>query len=517
MKGKSWSRLKVPEYLGLLVVGIAIIIAIAKPGLVLLPVVLLFITLLLNAMNHLGFEQEFRRRLFDVANKYNLLNTAVGDLDAQVSKYTQQSVSTFGRDPMTLQGRSPGTETPTTIDSSPYLQSIENSLTSVVEYLNRYQLAERLERLEEENKQLKSNLNAVLRYINSGAVQASSAIAPSAATGPSFQFPPLKDPQKQPQWRQLYTLSGHGDCVTALAISNDGRFLLSGSWDHSVKLWSLATGKLVSTTIAHNQGILGVSFVQDPSAPGEIYQFITSSFEDVVKVWQLDLQGDGGAMINLVHSLIGHSGSVRSLALSPDHNYLVTGSYDHTIKKWHLSQAQEVFSGYHNDEAIQSVAISPDGQVIASGGGEGRIWFWDFSTGQKLGSVLGDRVVAVESMGFHPQSDLFVTGGVDGSMDVWRFNPGDYGQCEILYSVKGHDGQITDLQFSKMGDMIYSSGVDGRICMWRLGEKEPTHEIYFSEEQTGNHCRTLSLVLSPDGELLVAGGANGQIKVWLQE
>src|SRR5579872_6996770 len=71
--------------------------------------------------------------------------------------------------------------------------------------------------------------------------------------------------------------------------------------------------------------------------------------------------------------LKGHAESVYSVAYSPDGRYVVTGSFDHTLKVWEAASGKEIKSfggaaGHQN--LVLSVAVSPDGTQIASGGSD---------------------------------------------------------------------------------------------------------------------------------------------------
>src|SRR5262249_31670797 len=109
--------------------------------------------------------------------------------------------------------------------------------------------------------------------------------------------------------RTCRSLIGHTDVVNSVAISPDGRRLVTGSWDRTAKVWDAGNG----------QELL---------------------------------------------SLKGHSGGVASVAISPDGRRLVTGSQDGTAKVWDAATGQELLS---LTSAVTSVAISPDGRQVVTG------------------------------------------------------------------------------------------------------------------------------------------------------
>ena len=108
------------------------------------------------------------------------------------------------------------------------------------------------------------------------------------------------------------TLKGHIKGVRSVAFSPDGKTLASGSYDNTIKLWDVGTGKEKST-------------------------------------------------------LRGHTKIVTSVAFSPDGKTLASGSLDGTIKLWDVSTEREKVTWIHI-RGVESLAFSPDGQTLASGG-----------------------------------------------------------------------------------------------------------------------------------------------------
>ena len=65
--------------------------------------------------------------------------------------------------------------------------------------------------------------------------------------------------------------------------------------------------------------------------------------------------------------MVGHSAGVYSVALSPDGQYLASGSWDNNVKLWRVESGEcaRTMEGHSYD--VHSVSFSPDGQYLASG------------------------------------------------------------------------------------------------------------------------------------------------------
>ncbi len=180
------------------------------------------------------------------------------------------------------------------------------------------------------------------------------------------------------QVRHLF--SGHEQDIYSLDYSRNGRFIASGSGDRTARVWDIESGQCV-LTLSIEDGVTTVAISPDGN------YVAAGSLDKVVRVWDAKTG-------YLVERLEGHKDSVYSVAFSPNGKDLLSGSLDKSIKMWELSTPRGVPLGNapkggfcrttflgHKDFVL-SVALSPDGQWVVSGSKDRCVQFWDPRTAQ---------------------------------------------------------------------------------------------------------------------------------------
>ena len=126
---------------------------------------------------------------------------------------------------------------------------------------------------------------------------------------------------KHSDWpRNQHVLQGHTSSVRSVAFSQDGRYIVSGSGDRTIRVWNAQTGDQVGSPLeGHTDSIWSVAFSQDGR------YIVSGSADRTIQVWNAqtgDLVGN---------PFQGHTDSVLSVALTPDGRHIVSGSHDRTI------------------------------------------------------------------------------------------------------------------------------------------------------------------------------------------
>lgn len=122
----------------------------------------------------------------------------------------------------------------------------------------------------------------------------------------------------------------HGAGVQVLRYSSDGRWLATGGFDHRIKVWDAATGKLLQTLVGHDDGINDIAFSPD----GELVA--TTSRDATTRLWS---RADGGAMAYLLHLSNAKWGSSSSVVISADGRFDATNLEDLSGLHWLLPAA----------------------------------------------------------------------------------------------------------------------------------------------------------------------------------
>jgi hypothetical protein len=189
-------------------------------------------------------------------------------------------------------------------------------------------------------------------------------------------------------WGERIVFGGHTGAVVAVAFSPDSTRVLTGSWDHTARLWDTATGEVVATLAGHTDHITSVAFSPDGK------RVLTGSEDNTARLWD-------SATGKVVATLAGHTGPVTAVAFSPDGKRVLTGSWDRTARLWDAAtgKALETLAGHTGP--VTAVAFSPDGTRVLTGSQDTTARLWDAATGKVLATLVG-HAFSITNVAFSP-------------------------------------------------------------------------------------------------------------------
>jgi WD40 repeat protein len=205
-------------------------------------------------------------------------------------------------------------------------------------------------------------------------------------------------------------LGGHKDGVHAVAFSADGRRLVSGSLDGTLRLWDLKTGKEIKQFPGIRDQIRSVDY----SADGKqiLSGHLGPKSEFLVRLWDVDARKE-------VRSLKGHAKDVTAVFFHPDGKSAVSTSMDGTAIVWNLDEGKEIRRMKH-DGGIYGAALSHDGKRLLTAGFSDRtVRLWDVESGKELKSFANHGGAAL-GVDFSKDGRLALSCDARATVRLWR-------------------------------------------------------------------------------------------------
>jgi WD40 repeat protein len=212
----------------------------------------------------------------------------------------------------------------------------------------------------------------------------------------------------QDGWLKL--LEGHENAVSSVAFSPNGKTIVSGSYDQTVRVWDAATGVEQHKITGHEHGVESVTFSPDGKT------IVSGSDDQTVRVW------DAATGVEQ-HKITGHEEPVFSVAFSPDGKTIVSGSQDRTVRLWNAATGVEQHKMTGHESEVESVAFSPDGKLVVSGSYNQTVRVWDAATGVEQHKMTGHEE-AVRYVAFSPNGKTIVSRDYSGTSYIWDVDTG---------------------------------------------------------------------------------------------
>lgn len=285
------------------------------------------------------------------------------------------------------------------------------------------------------------------------------------------------------------TLITHTHPVVALDIGPRGHWLATASADHAVRIWDLASGRLLHVLATGNRNALSVAFCSDRRT--------LASGDEAGRVHLWDAQAG-----QLRHVLEAHTALVMAVAFSPDGRLLATGGADGAIRMWDVASGQLIRTLGGHKGYLLALAFSADGTQLVSSGADEVIRIWTLPNGA-LRATLTGHIGYVFSVACSPDGIHLASGGADGAVRLW-----DLGAGKLLRTLGWHKAWIMAVDFSADGERLASAGRDHAVRLWNVADG------VLDRSFEGHGDAVTDVAFSPTGAVLASAGKDHTVRIW---
>ena len=254
----------------------------------------------------------------------------------------------------------------------------------------------------------------------------------------------------------LRILEGHAERVSALTLNNDGSLAISAGDDQTLRIWNVDSGDCQKTFEPDARMIFAVSLETNGrmallAAGGDQYAGVE---ESKLQLWSLTT---GRAM----RMLEGHTSATKTAVISPDGRWGLSGSDDNTMRLWDIPQSLcvRVFEGH--EHYVSSVRMTADRYWALSGSWDRTLRLWETSTGRCVRKFVGHENM-ITAVDLSADGRRAVSGGWDNTVRLWDVPSG---RCLRVY--EGHEGMITSVAISPDGRRLLSGSWDKTVRVWK--------------------------------------------------
>ncbi|MGK7900753.1 MAG: hypothetical protein AB4352_04945 [Hormoscilla sp.] len=300
-------------------------------------------------------------------------------------------------------------------------------------------------------------------------------------------------------WKCVRTLTGSASVVRSIALSPDGKTIVSGDYE-AIGVWDVSTGQL-RQTLKLDAAEISVSAIA-LSPDGKTVVGATGE----VEIWDLGT-GEGVGTLET-------EDWTTVVAIGPDGQKMASGGADPvdqngSVQLWNFAAREVIRTSYCVEREIYALAFSNDGQMLAVGGGnpekeKGILQLWHVNSDKPLCNL--EPAVTIYAVAITADGQMVVGGCSDNTIKIW--NPATSG---LVQTLSGHAGKVYAIAISPDGKLLASGSGDEKIKIWNL----ETGEIV--DTLSGHTGGVRTIAFSSDGKTLVSGAQDMTMKIWQRD
>lgn len=289
--------------------------------------------------------------------------------------------------------------------------------------------------------------------------------------------------------RSVAALDGHDDSVTACAVTADGRRVISASGDRTLRVWDLETGRTLSTLKGHTGWVSACAVTADGR------RAVSASGDRTLRVWDLE---SGRTVV----TLLGHDGWVTACAMTADGRRVVSASNDGTLRIWDVERGEELATLKGHAGSVNACALTPDGRYVVSASGDQTLRVWSLDSGRAMTTLKG-HIDSVRACTVTADGRRVVSASSDRALKVWDLESG-----RVVSTLRGHTDAVSSCAVPADSARVVSASLDQTLRVWDL-------TIDSADDTLDGHAGPVTAcAISPDGRRAVSASRNHTLKLW---
>jgi WD domain, G-beta repeat len=253
--------------------------------------------------------------------------------------------------------------------------------------------------------------------------------------------------------REAHRFDGHGPGWLCVAVSTNGSLIASGGADKIVRVWDVKTEHEKAVLRGHAESIYRVAF--SPTNR----QVASTATDKTVRLWDVATGSE-------VRKFTGHTGMVNGLKFTPDGRQLVTASWDRTVRIWDVASGREVRKLETQGEELGDLGLSKTGRDVFFGSKDGILRWWEPASKREptAFNIDLDAEWAIAPM---PDNHRVLISDRIAAV-LW--------DCKTKHPVlrlEQHTGRVTGLAIAPNGRRTATCGEDKTLMIWNLPELAP--------------------------------------------
>jgi len=314
------------------------------------------------------------------------------------------------------------------------------------------------------------------------------AITPRPTPTPAPTTAPIPVVVQEEAAGEIALLEGdNGGTIMGLAISPDGKLLVSGSSSGKLKFWNPEDHTLIEEVEGHFAAIDDVAFSTDGS------RLISSDKKAEVLVWDV-------AKKEVIGRFQGHHSPVLAVGFAPDGKHGVSADNAGNLFLWSL-ETMDIIKRTDMG-TVTCVDFAGKEPLAVSGSQEQQLNVWDYVAGQKVKVLSGGLYRTTMAVAMNDKGDFVLSGGQDKTLRLWQVKSG-----QVTRAMEGHDNWIQAVAFIEGEDRIISGGRDNTVRVW---DQRRGRELHLFD----GHTRSVLSLSGHSGKLIGSGSLDQTVRLW---